>query len=117
MDKHLVPGAVVLVADKDRVLEVSTAGEADMVAHQPMPENAMFWIASMSKSLTGTALMMLVDEGKVSLDDPVEKYLPEFKGQQVAGRRRLAAFAAASDHRPRDHVPHQRPGPGQRQNA
>jgi CubicO group peptidase (beta-lactamase class C family) len=84
VDKHLVSGAVALVADKDRVLELSAVGEADMVAHQPMPENAMFWIASMSKSLTGAALMMLVDEGKVSLDDPVEKYLPQFKGQQVA---------------------------------
>ncbi len=84
MDKHLVSGAVVLVANKDHVLDVSAVGEADMVTHQPMPENALFWIASMSKSLTGTALMMLVDEGKVSLDDPVEKYLPEFKGQQVA---------------------------------
>ncbi|HEY5314667.1 MAG TPA: serine hydrolase, partial [Pirellulales bacterium] len=52
VDEHLVAGAVVLVADKDRVLEVSAAGEADMVTHQPMPENAVFWIASMSKSLT-----------------------------------------------------------------
>lgn len=83
VDKHLVAGAVVLVADRERVLEVSTAGEADIVTHQPMPKNATFWIASMSKTLTGTALMMLVDEGKVSLDDPVEKYLPEFRGQQV----------------------------------
>jgi CubicO group peptidase (beta-lactamase class C family) len=48
-----------------------------------MPANAMFWIASVSKPMTATALMMLVDEGKVNLDDPVEKYLPEFKGQMV----------------------------------
>jgi CubicO group peptidase (beta-lactamase class C family) len=84
VDDRLVPGAVLLVADRDRVLEVCVAGEADMLAHQPMPENAVFWTASMSKSLTGAALMMLVDDGKVSLDDPVEKYLPEFVGQQVA---------------------------------
>jgi CubicO group peptidase (beta-lactamase class C family) len=43
----------------------------------------LFWIASTSKPITATALMMLVDEGKVNLDDPVEKYLPEFKGQMV----------------------------------
>jgi CubicO group peptidase (beta-lactamase class C family) len=43
----------------------------------------MFWIASQSKPITATALMMLVEEGKVKLDDPVEKYLPEFKGQMV----------------------------------
>jgi CubicO group peptidase (beta-lactamase class C family) len=48
-----------------------------------MPPNAMFWIASTSKPMTATALMMLVDEGKVRLDDPVEKYLPEFHGQMV----------------------------------
>ncbi|HVZ17537.1 MAG TPA: serine hydrolase domain-containing protein [Terriglobales bacterium] len=83
VDKHLVAGAVGLVAGKAGVWEVDAVGEADMVTHQPMPENAVFWIASMSKSLTGAALMMLVDEGKVNLDDPVEKYLPEFKGQQV----------------------------------
>jgi CubicO group peptidase (beta-lactamase class C family) len=85
VDDHIVAGAVVLVADKDRVLEITAVGEADIVAHQPMPENAVFWIASMSKSLTGTALMMLVNEGKLSLDDAVEKYLPVFKGQQIAG--------------------------------
>ena len=48
-----------------------------------MPADAMFWIASTSKPMTVTAFMMLVDEGKVSLDDPVEKYLPEFHGQMV----------------------------------
>jgi CubicO group peptidase (beta-lactamase class C family) len=48
-----------------------------------MTEDALFWIASVSKPIAATALMMLVDEGKVSLNDPVEKYLPEFKGQQV----------------------------------
>ena len=48
-----------------------------------MQADNMFWIASMTKSITGTALMMLVQEGKVKLDDPVEKFLPEFKGQKV----------------------------------
>jgi CubicO group peptidase (beta-lactamase class C family) len=48
-----------------------------------MRPDDLFWIASMSKSITATAFMMLVDEGKVSIDDPVEKYLPEFKGQLV----------------------------------
>ncbi len=48
-----------------------------------MPTNAMFWIASTSKPMTATAVMMLVDEGKVNLDDPVEKYLPEFHGMMV----------------------------------
>ncbi len=56
----------------------------DVAAKQPMRIDCLFWIASMSKPLTATALMMLVDEGRVSLDDPVEKYLPEFQGQMLA---------------------------------
>jgi CubicO group peptidase (beta-lactamase class C family) len=84
VDKHLVAGAVVFVADKDHVLDVEAAGYSSLEAKTPMKTDAMFWIASMTKSYTGAALMMLIDEGKVKLDDPVEKYLPEFKGQMVA---------------------------------
>ena len=83
VDKHLVAGTVVLVANKDRVLDLEAAGYSGLDAKTPMKPDAMFWIASMSKSYTGVALMMLVDEGKVKLDDPVEKYLPEFQGQLV----------------------------------
>ena len=83
MDKHITPGVVVIVANKDGVLDVEKAGYASLANKTPIREDAVFWIASMSKSLTAAALMMLVDEGKVSLDDPVEKFLPEFKGQQV----------------------------------
>ncbi len=84
VDKHIVGGVVFLVADKDKVLDLEAAGFSNLSAKTPMRTDNLFWIASMTKSLTGTALMMLVDEGKVSLDDPVEKYLPEFKGQMVA---------------------------------
>jgi CubicO group peptidase (beta-lactamase class C family) len=83
VDKHLVAGTVVLVADKERVLDLEAAGYARLSAKTPLKTDSLFWIASMSKSFTGTALMMLVDEGKVRLDDPVEKYLPEFQGQMV----------------------------------
>ena len=85
VDKHIAPGVVALVANRDGVFALEKAGYASLANKTPIREDAMFWIASMSKSLTGAALMMLVDEGKVSLDDPVEKYLPEFKGQMVAG--------------------------------
>ena len=117
VDKHIAPGVVVLVANKERVLAIETAGYASLANKTPMRADAVFWIASMSKSLTGTALMMLVDEGKVSLDDPVEKYLPEFKGPDGPGRRPARASAQASDHRARDHGPHQRPGARQRQDV
>ena len=68
----------------------------------------------MSKPITAAALMMLVDEGKVDVDDPVEKYLPEFKGQMARRWSRtpqhvLLKQAAASDHRAERPQPHQRP--------
>jgi CubicO group peptidase (beta-lactamase class C family) len=74
-------GAVTLVADKDRVLSLEAVGFADIAANRPMQTDALFWIASQSKPITAVALMMLVDEGKVKLDDPVATYLPEFKDQ------------------------------------
>ncbi len=87
VDRHELAGAVMLVADKDKVLDVETAGFADIAANKAMTSDAVFWIASQSKAMTASALMMLVDEGKVKLDDAVEKYLPEFKGQMVAVER------------------------------
>jgi CubicO group peptidase (beta-lactamase class C family) len=76
-------GTVTLVATKDGTVYLKATGYRDLDARSPMPTDAMFWIASVSKPLTATALMMLVDEGKIKLDYPVEKYLPEFKGQKV----------------------------------
>jgi CubicO group peptidase (beta-lactamase class C family) len=83
VDSRTLAGAVVLVADPDKVLDVEAVGFEDVAAKKPMQTNSMFWIASQSKPITAAALMILVDEGKVSVDDPVEKYLPEFKGQRV----------------------------------
>jgi CubicO group peptidase (beta-lactamase class C family) len=87
VEKHALAGAVTLVADKDKVLSIDAVGFADVGAAKPMTTDALFWIASQSKPITATALMMLVDDGKVSLDDPVEKYLPEFKDLWVAVER------------------------------
>jgi CubicO group peptidase (beta-lactamase class C family) len=84
VDNHALAGAVTLVADKDKVLSLEAVGFADVAASKPIKTDALFWIASQSKPITATALMMLVDEGKVKLDDPVEKYLPEFKSQWLA---------------------------------
>lgn len=83
VDRQELAGAVMLVADKDKVLAVEAAGWADIAARKPMQADSLFWIASQSKPITGAALMILVDEGKVKVDDPVEKYLPEFRGQMV----------------------------------
>jgi CubicO group peptidase (beta-lactamase class C family) len=86
-DRQELAGTVMLVADKDKVLTTEAVGWADIAAAKPMQTDSMFWIASQSKPITATALMMLVDEGKVSVDDPVEKYLPEFREQMVVAER------------------------------
>jgi CubicO group peptidase (beta-lactamase class C family) len=87
VDRHTLAGAVTLVATRDQILYLKSAGYRDLAAKAAMPANAMFWIASTSKPMTATAFMMLVDEGKVSLDDPVERYLPEFHHQMVKGSK------------------------------
>lgn len=87
VDRHELAGAVTLVATKDKVLDVEAVGWADIGAKKPMSADALFWIASMSKAMTAAGLMVLVDEGKVRLDDPVEKHLPEFKGQMVIAEK------------------------------
>lgn len=84
VDHHEMAGAVMLVASKDKVLDLEAVGYADIAGKEPMRPNALFWIASMSKPMTAAALMILMDEGKVNVDDPVAKYLPEFKDQWLA---------------------------------
>lgn len=84
VERRELAGAVVLAADKERVLEVGTSGFADVESDRPMTADTLFWIASMTKPMTGAAVMMLVDEGRLDLDDPVQKFLPEFQGQQLA---------------------------------
>jgi len=90
VDNHTIAGAVTLVATPDHTLYLQSMGYRDLAERAQMPANAMFWIASTSKPMTVTAFMMLADEGKVSLNDPVEKFLPEFHGQ-------LVRVAAAGD--------------------
>jgi CubicO group peptidase (beta-lactamase class C family) len=87
VDKHAIAGAVTLVATKDRVLSLEAVGFADVAAKKPLKTDSLFWIASQSKPITAAALMMLVDEGKVTIDDPVEKHLPELKDLRVAVKK------------------------------
>lgn len=85
VDRQAVAGAVTLVANGAGVLSVDAVGYADIAAGRPMAPDALFWIASMTKPITAAALMMLVDEGRVSIDDPVERFLPEFADMWVLG--------------------------------
>jgi CubicO group peptidase (beta-lactamase class C family) len=87
VEKRWLAGVVAVVANRNKVLSLETIGYADLAAHKPMKGDTLFWIASESKPMTATAVMMLVDEGKIQLDDPVEKYLPEFKEQWLAVER------------------------------
>ena len=64
VDSHTLAGAVTAVASKDKVLDLTAVGYADVPAKKPMQTNCIFWIASMSKPMTATALMMLVDEAR-----------------------------------------------------
>ncbi|MFE2737201.1 serine hydrolase domain-containing protein [Streptomyces sp. NPDC059349] len=71
-----LPGAVALVARGDRV-EVETAGSAALGGGSPMARDSIFRIASITKPITAAAVMMLVDDGRIALDDPVDRWLPE----------------------------------------
>ncbi|MBX6313474.1 MAG: beta-lactamase family protein [Isosphaeraceae bacterium] len=79
-----IAGAVTLVATPDRIVHLNATGQADIAADRPMRPDTIFWIASMTKPITATAVMMLQDEGKLAVDDPVAKYLPEFARLKTA---------------------------------
>ena len=76
--KQEVAGAVTVVVSKDRVLHLEATGSADLAAKRPMTPDTLFWIASMTKPVTGVAVLMLQDDGKLKVSDPVAKYLPGF---------------------------------------
>jgi CubicO group peptidase (beta-lactamase class C family) len=83
IDKKEVAGAVVAVARKGRVVMFEALGESEAGSGKPMKPDAIVRIYSMTKPITTVAAMILVDEGKLGLDDPVSKYLPEFKDRRV----------------------------------
>jgi methyl acetate hydrolase len=78
-----IPGVVALVADADRVLYSGAFGRQDVAGGIPMANDTIFRIASMTKPVTSVAVMMLVQEGDIGLDDPIADYLPAFEDQRV----------------------------------
>jgi CubicO group peptidase (beta-lactamase class C family) len=76
--KNEIAGAVTALATRNGVVHLETTGFADVAAKRPMTPDTLFWIASMTKPVTGVAVLMLQDEGKLAVTDPVAKYLPEF---------------------------------------
>jgi CubicO group peptidase (beta-lactamase class C family) len=91
VDRGDVPGVVALVVGPDGVLYEGIAGKQDVARRVEMKSDAIFRIASMTKPITTVALMMLVEAGKLSVDDPVSKFLPSFKDRPV-----LSSFDAST---------------------
>ena len=100
VDREELAGAVYLVADKNGTLALESVGYADRENKILMKKDTLFWIASQTKTMTAVAFMILVDEGKVSLDDPVEKYLPEFKKQMVVAEKKNGTVVLKKPARP-----------------
>ena len=83
VDRGSIPGAVTLVRHKGEIVSLDAVGYQDIEAKKPMTKDSIFQVMSMTKPFTGVAIMMLVEEGKIALNDAVEKLLPEFRGQMV----------------------------------
>lgn len=83
IDEKRIAGAVTLVARRGQIAWLKAQGMQDREASKPMPTDAIFRICSMSKAITSLAVMMLYEEGNFLLDDPVSKYIPEFRNPKV----------------------------------
>ena len=84
VDRGELAGAVTLLQRHGALAHFEATGWADVEARKPMQRDTVFQIMSMTKPFTGVCIMMLVDEGKLRVNDPVEHYLPEFRGQMLA---------------------------------
>ena len=84
VEENRIPGAVVAIARKGRLAYFETFGFSDKAAEAAMPKDAIFRIYSMTKPLVSVAAMILVEEGRLQLTDPVAKYLPAFANMQVS---------------------------------
>ncbi len=84
VDAGEMAGAVAIVARKGKIAHFEAFGVRDIETKQPMTKDTIFRVASMTKPITGVAMMMMIEEGKVRLTDPVSRYIPEFKNMKVA---------------------------------
>jgi CubicO group peptidase (beta-lactamase class C family) len=79
-----ISGAVTLVARNGKVVHLQAQGLADIASRKPMQKDSVFRIASMSKPVTAAATLMLVEDGKLRLDDPLSRFIPAFRDVKVA---------------------------------
>ncbi len=84
VDKGNIPGAVVMINRKGKLVYSEAVGYQDKAANKPMSKDSIFRIYSMTKPLASVAAMMLVEDGKMQLADPISKFMPEFANMQVS---------------------------------
>jgi len=84
VDRNQLPGVVTMVAKDGKIVEFDVAGKRDVESGAPLQKDSIFRIYSMSKPITGVAMMILFEEGKWQLNDPVSKHIPEFANLKVA---------------------------------
>ena len=96
IDAKSVAGAVTLVARRGKIAYFEAQGLAEIEANKPMAKDSIFRLASMSKPIAGVAVMMLVEEGKVRLSDPVSRFIPEFKNLDKVAVAKPGAQAGAA---------------------
>jgi len=87
VDQQQISGGVVVVGRRNGIISYDAVGLRDIDAKLPMTKDTLFRIASMTKPVTAIGVMILVDEGKLSIEDPVERHLPEFRGQMLVAAR------------------------------
>ena len=92
-----IPGAIVLVQQHGKPVYLKWFGTRDPEKGAPMTEDAIFPIHSVTKTITSLAAMMLIDRGKIALDDPVSKYIPSFAGMKVGFERKDESGKAVLD--------------------
>jgi len=101
VDSGVLPGALTLIWRKGAVAHLSMSGMIDLERKTPMREDGIFRIYSMTKPITSVAFLMLLEEGKVALDDPVHRFIPGFENLRVFSGGDLAnGFASAPAARP-----------------
>src|SRR5215216_2761570 len=88
IEREVIAGAVASVGRSERIGYLAAFGQLDVAAARPMRPNAIFRLASMTKPVISVAVLMLLEEGKLLLTEPVSKYIPAFKAMQVAVRGR-----------------------------
>jgi CubicO group peptidase (beta-lactamase class C family) len=100
VDRGDVAGAVAIVGRKNSIASLDAVGVLSLSSKKPLPKDALFRIASMTKPITAVGVMILVEEGKLAVADPVEKYLPEFKGQWLIAARSADGLTLKKPARP-----------------